>query len=250
MKMKLYIIALILCCVTTSVSAEAIQLVTGNHYHPYTDESLPQRGMVTEIVESAFREMQYDPDIVFRPWKRGYIETRKGIFAATFPYIKSKERLNDFYFSDPIHTMYIRVFVAKDSSIKTFEDLQGKRICVPLGYAVSKRLDEIIKANINEQESNPSNLEGCLRMIQSGRKDFFIINEFNGWMMIQKTFHTKQYFRTLDPVVEEETHHLIVSKTNPEGERIIIDFNKGLEKLKAKGLLAEMINRHLRDISH
>jgi ABC-type amino acid transport substrate-binding protein len=83
-------------------------------------------------------------------------------------------------------------------------------------------------------------------MIRSRRKDFFIINEINGWMMIQKTFHTKAYFRTLDNVFEEETHHLIVSKSYPGGKKVIADFNKGLAKLKAKGLLAKIINRHLK----
>jgi polar amino acid transport system substrate-binding protein len=244
--MKSYMIALILCGVTTCATASVIPLVTGNDYQPYTDKSLPNRGMVTEIVELAFKEMGYRPKIAFRPWKRAYAETKKGVFAGTFPYIKSEKRLNDFYFSNPIHTMSIRIFVAADSPIRTLEDLQRKRICIPLGYAVSKRFKQVIYDNMHKKETNPSDLEGCLRMIRSGRKDFFIINEINGWMMIQKTFHTKQYFRTLDDVFEEETHHLIVSKTYPQGKQLIAEFNQGLEKLKEKGLLAEIINRHLK----
>jgi polar amino acid transport system substrate-binding protein len=229
--------------------ADELHLVTGNDYHPYTDESLPNRGMATEIVEAAFKEMGYQPKIVFRPWKRAYVETKEGLFAGSFPYIKSEARLNDFYFSDPINTMSIRIFVAADSSIKDAEDIKVKRICIPLRYAVIKKFKEIIGNDLDSREANPSDLASCLRMIRSGRKDFFIINEINGWMMIQNTFHTKVHFRTLDNVFEEETHHLIVSKSYPGGKKVITDFNKGLEKLNAKGLLAEIINRHLKAFS-
>jgi polar amino acid transport system substrate-binding protein len=247
--MKIYIIALILCAFTSNAMANVVQLVTGNDYQPYTDQALPNRGMITEIVELAFKEMGYQPKIVFRPWKRAYAETREGIFAGSFPYIKSEARLKNFYFSDPIHTMSIRIFVATNSPIREVEDIQGKRICIPLGYAVSKKFKEFLGDDIKKREANPSDLASCLRMIKSGRKDFFIINEINGWMMIQKTFHTKEYFRTLDNVFEEETHHLIVSKSYPGGEQLIVDFNKGLKKLKEKGLLAEIINRHLKAFS-
>jgi polar amino acid transport system substrate-binding protein len=244
--MKICIMAFILSCLTSYVMANELHLVTGNEYHPYTDESLPNRGMATEIVEAAFKEIGYQPKIVFRPWKRAYVETKEGLFAGSFPYIKSEARLKDFYFSDPINTMSIRIFVAADSPIKDTEDVKGKRICIPLGYAVSKKFKEIIGNNVDEKAANPSDLASCLRMIRSGRKDLFIINEINGWMMIQKTFHTKEYFRTLDHVFEEETHHLIVSKSYPGGKQVITDFNKGLAKLKAKGLVAEIINRHLK----
>ena len=248
-EMKPYLLVLILCGVTTGASAQVIHLVTGNNYHPYTDESLPKRGMVTEIVELAFKEMKYDPQITFRPWKRGYEEAKRGIFAGAFPYIKSEERLKDFYFSDPIYRTPIRIFVGSDSSIKKIEDLKGKRICIPLGYAVNKGLKKIIKDNIHNEGTNPSDLAGCLRMIQLGRKDFFIIDEHNGWMTIMETFHTKEHFRTLDDVFEEETHHLIVSKTYLRGEQIIDQFNQGLKKLKEKGFLKNIMNQHLKDLS-
>ncbi len=242
--MKTYFLTFILCLFATLAVARTIELVTGNGYQPFTDESLPQGGMITEIVELAFQNVRYRPSVVFRPWKRGYEETKQGIFAGTFPHIKSEERLKDFYFSNPIDTVYIRVFVAKDSPIQKMEDLRDKRICIPLGYEVSKRLGDTINYNLNQQEGRPIDLSGCLHMIQSGRKDFFIINEMHGWMTIQKIFHTKAkaYFRTLksEKSTEKETHHLIVSKTHPDGKRIISDFNKGLKNIKEEGILEKI----------
>jgi polar amino acid transport system substrate-binding protein len=246
--MQTLLIVLMLCCVAQAVSAHTVQLVTGNDYPPFTDETLQARGMITEIVELAFREVGYQADITFRPWKRGYEETKKGLFVGTFPYIKTEERLRDFHFSLPINTAYTRVFVKKDSPFTKLEDLKGKRICVPLGYGITSAIDNMLTHESIKQEGNPINLESCLRMMLSGRKDFFIINEIHGWMTIQNTFHTKEYFRTLDAVFEEISHHLIISKTYPDGEKILEQFNKGIERLKQKSVLNEIINKHLKEI--
>ena len=246
--MRLTLLILIFCCVTPLASAKTIPLVTGNEYAPFTDENLPQGGMITEIVVRAFQAIGDEPSIAFRPWKRGYEETKKGLFAATFPYIKTEERLQSFYYSQPINTVYTRIFVTKDSPIKHLEDLRGRRICVPLGYGVSKSLDTLLAKDNLSQEQNPVDLSGCLKMMMLNRKDFFIINEINGWITIQDTFHTKENFRTLEPVFEEETHHLIFSKDYPDVETIIKQFNHALDKLRDQGILQQITYKHLKDI--
>lgn len=246
--MKTSVIYLIVCCLTTAASAGMIQLVTGNNYPPFTDEKLPRRGMITEIVELAFQKVGYETTIAFRPWKRGYEETKKGVFVGTFPYIKTEERLKDFYYSQAINTVYTRVFVLRDSSIRELQDLKGQRICIPLGYGVSERFNNLLRKGFFSEEANPVNLEGCLRMMLSGRKDFFIINEINGWSTIRDTFQSKENFRTLDAVFKEETHHLIIPKTYKNSKKILEDFNIGLEKIRREGILKGVISRHLKGI--
>ncbi len=246
--MNISLTALVLCCLATPVFANPLKLVTGNNYPPFADETLPHGGMMTEIVELAFREAGYATSVAFRPWKRGYEETKKGLFAATFPYIKTTERLKDFYYSEPMNIMYTRIFVTRDSSFTKFEDLQNQRICIPLGFGITKRFAEVFTQNFIRAEGHPVDLVSCLKMMLAGRKDFVIINEITGWMTIQNTFQTKEGFRTLEQVFEEETHHLIVSKTYPDGEDIITQFNIGLKKLEDKGTLHAVIQRHLKGI--
>ena len=246
--MKRYGLVFILFYLSTAGYAETIQIVTGNGYAPYADESLPNGGMSTEIVALAFREVGYNAQFTFRPWKRGYEETRKGLYAATFPYIETAERLKDFYYSDPIDHVYTRIFVRKDARIHTLEDLEGKRICVPLGYGVAKQFTKWVQKSNRKRDDNPVELVHCLKMLQSGRKDFFVINEVTAWKAIQSTFQTREYFRTLDTVVAEESHHLIISKTFPDGEKILEQFNTGLKRLKEKNIVQAVIDRHLKDI--
>lgn len=232
----------------TAVLAVPLPLVTGNDYPPFTDESLPNRGMMTEIVALAFQASGDETEIVFRPWRRGYEETKNGQFAGTFPYIKTEERMKDFYYSHPIHTTYTRIFVTKDAPIQTPEDLKGKRICIPLGYAINKELDDFLAEKIIREQGNPVKLQNCLKMMLMGRKDFFVINEINGWTTIKNIFRTKEKFRTLDKIFHEETHHLIISKSYPNGKEILERFNQGLQDLKEKGALYDIFDRHLKDI--
>jgi polar amino acid transport system substrate-binding protein len=246
--MKTYVICLILFATAVTASADTIQLVTGNDYLPFTDQNLPGGGMITEIVDLAFKKVGYQAQIAFRPWKRGYEETKKGIFVATFPYIKTAERLRDFNYSQPINTVYTRVFVLNNSPFHELQDLTGRRICVPLGYGVSGSFGGMLKKGLFNAEANPVDLAGCLRMMLSGRKDFFIINEINGWTTIRETFNTTENFRTLDAVFNEETQHLIVSKTTADGERILKAFDRGLTQMKEDGTLQMIISRHLKDI--
>lgn len=245
---KTGVVYLILCCMTAAASADTIHLVTGNNYPPFTDENLPGGGMISEIVGLAFKKVGYQAQIAFRPWKRGYEETKKGSFVATFPYIKTEERLKDFYYSQPITTVYTRVFVVKNSPIRELQDLTGRRICVPLGYGVAEKFSEMLKQGLFNAESTPVDLAGCLRMMLSGRKDFFIINEINGWATIRKTFNTTENFRTLEATFQEETHHLIVSKTTADGARLLKAFDRGLDQLREDGTLDMIIKRHLKDI--
>lgn len=238
----------LLCWMTTLATAAPLPLVTGNDYAPFTDERLPQRGMVTEIVELVFKEMHYDVQVTFRPWKRGYEETKKGIFAATFPYIKTDERLQAFYYSEPITTIPTRIFVTNRSPIRKLDDLQGRRICIPLGYGINKELNTMLRRTVSDQLGSPVDLEGCLRQMIAGRKDFFILNEISGWMAIQNTFQSKDDFRTLDTVFASDSHHLIISKSYPNAEKILADFNQGIANLRQTGRLQQIVDRHLRDI--
>jgi polar amino acid transport system substrate-binding protein len=239
---------ILLCCMTAVASADTIHVVTGNNYPPFTDENLPGGGMITEIVTLAFKKAGYQAHIAFRPWKRGYEETKKGDFVATFPYIKTEDRAKDFHYSQPINTVYTRVFVVKDSPIHELQDLTGRRICVPVGYGVAEKFAEMLKQGLFNEEATPVDLVGCLRMMLSGRKDFFIINEISGWATIRETFNTTENFRTLDAIFKEETHHLIVSKTTTDGARLLKAFDRGLDQLREDGTLQMIIKRHLKDI--
>jgi polar amino acid transport system substrate-binding protein len=87
--------------------------VTGE-YPPFSGETLLNRGLATEIIETAFKELGWPYEIEFKPWERGYQETEEGLYFATFPYEPSGGREN-FTFSQPLYPVNYKFFVTADS---------------------------------------------------------------------------------------------------------------------------------------
>ena len=119
-----------------AVRAERLQLVTGDDYAPFTGQTLPKRGLATEIVQTALREMGHESTVTFRPWKRGYAETLSGRYFATFPYGKNETREAEFFYSKPLYIFGLYFFARADSDVefKEDKDLQGQKVCMPLGF--------------------------------------------------------------------------------------------------------------------
>ncbi len=226
---------------------EPLKLVTGNEYPPFTDENLPNGGMITEIVQTVFDHLGYAADITFAPWRRGYDETNAGRYAATFPYVKDQKRMQDFLYSDPIYTITDRFFVRQDfpRKFRTDEDLQGLTACKPLGYS----LDEIkhLLAQDIITLTRATQMTNCFRMLARGRVDLLPINEHVGWSMIQELYgpEGRQKFHVLEKLLKEHGLYLIISKTFPNGEVLMQTFNKGLQHLREDGTLDDIISRHL-----
>jgi len=76
-----------LVCNWVIASDKDLYLVTGD-YPPFSGIQLPQGGMTTEITVKAFKEMGYQAQIDYQPWKRGFTNTRKLLYFGTFPYVK------------------------------------------------------------------------------------------------------------------------------------------------------------------
>ncbi len=68
-------------------AGQTVRLVTGDDYRPFTDQALPQGGMITEIVDHVFQKMGYQAEIEFHSWSRGYTLSEEGAFLGTFPYV-------------------------------------------------------------------------------------------------------------------------------------------------------------------
>lgn len=221
-------------------------LVTGDQYPPFTDLKAPEDGMITEIVKLVFEEMGYeDIPIEFLGWEEGYQATKRGKFAATFPYVETKERMEDFNYSKPLYTILTRWFVKKDAAINytTAEDLKGLSCCKPEGYNLNDIQEFLDKGLITLKQTKE--MVDCFKMLEEENVDLVPINELVGWGIVQKRFKTRELFRTLDKPVDSATLHLIVSKTYPDGVTLLERFNQAFDKLKEQEKIKKIIQKHL-----
>ncbi|MFO7727443.1 MAG: transporter substrate-binding domain-containing protein, partial [Desulfonatronovibrio sp.] len=198
-----------------------MRLVTGNDYKPFTDQTLPQGGMITEIVDQVFQKMGYQAEIEFHSWSRGYTLSEEGAFLGTFPYVQTPERMESFYFSDPIYTITTLFFVRNDTDLSFVHDsdLQGLTACKPLGYHLRDIQDFLNKDFIEVRR--PNTMESCFKMLRRGRVDLVPINEHVGWEVVRKIAGEKDMFKVLEKPLLETGLHFIVTRKNPQGQNIV-----------------------------
>jgi polar amino acid transport system substrate-binding protein len=222
-----------------------IRLVTGNSYSPFTDQSLPNDGMITEIVVKTFKEMGERTEIEFWSWDYGFNATLEGEFVATFPYLKNEERMKKWYYSEPLFNILILCFVKKNSSIKydAPEDFQGLTFCRPEGYYMHD-LQSLLDNGIISIK-RPKKIETCFHLLKQGEVDAVPVNEFVGKEVVKREFGSAEYFDTLEKAISEDTLHLILPKDNPENLHLLHKFDQVVKKMKKDGTLQKIIKRHL-----
>lgn len=201
--------------------------------------------MLTETITAVFKEMGHTVRVDFLPWKRGYLFAKKGLYAGTFPYINSANRQQDFFYSDPIYTGTVRIFVKRDSTLqyRSEEDLKGLKICLPLGYGVSQAISPLVHGEDIEQIA-PETMESCFKLIAYGRADFVAINETEAAIAIHRADCVGKV-KALDRIVDEFSYCFIVSRVFPDGKHLVQDFNRALARLRANGRIEEIVHRHL-----
>lgn len=225
-----------------SINAEPIHLVTGNNYSPFTGETLPGGGTITQVIKRVFKEMGYEVNVSYLPWKEGYEATKQQQFFATFPYNKNRERLEHFHYSEPIITYATLFYVRHDSPITFhhYQDLQGLTFCNPVGYNLGKQKWLINQGIIKLKR--PQQLNDCLKMILAGEADFMSMNPYVGWTSIKELYGTIKDFRTIEKPNDETSLYLIISKANEDAIPFLKVFNRTLDQLKKTGTVTKILN--------
>ena len=243
----LLLILALLACAASARAEQPTRLATGNDYKPFSDESLPEGGMITDIVTTVFRQIGYEPEVHFLSWTRGYNLTKQAHFLGTFPYVKTPERMEEFYYSDPIYTIVTRFFVQAESDIvyNTKSDLKGLTVCKPLGYNLTDIQDFLDKDILAMQR--PSTMESCFNMLRLGRVNLVPINEHVGWSVVNQNPSHAGHFKVLEKTLQEDGLYLMISRNYPDGMAIMQDFNSSLQEMKDDGRLESIIAGHLED---
>lgn len=242
MFLKIFFLFALSLLISNQSNANALKIVTGD-LPPFTGKELKNQGAITEIVTTVLKKLGRQYEIDFRPWARGYQDTKTGRFWATFPYVKSSEREKEFVYSETIYTVRPALFIKNSLKEKiTLKDLGEKKLCSPIGFAINKDL-LAVHPQLKDNHVRPVDLIGCVRMIQLGRADYFIINTDQGKNAIRQTKSEKS-MAMVDLNLKTSDYHLIVSKNNSVGLKILEEFDRELIAMKKSGQVQKIINRH------
>ncbi len=227
-----------------------IRLVTGNDYAPYTDQSLPEGGLVNELVKRIYDNLGAEYTIDWKPWRRGFQEGVTGEYLATYPYIYNEERNRYFLYSDVVYKSNLRLFSMIAAALRPqgLEDARGRRMCLPLGWAPGPKLGELFAASAIHRDQ-PPDMETCFRLLSRGRTDFVLANEIQGWDSAYAAGLSSEDVGVSDFNIEVNPVHVIFSRRAPNHAMEVERFNAGLATLKATGEYDTIVEKHLKRLS-
>lgn len=210
-------------------------------WEPYV-YSHSDQGYVAQLVKMAFAHSDYEVKLSFFPWARAVRAARYGTFAGYFPEYYSKERAEDFYFSESFPAAPLVLFKRKIDVIKysTLRDLAPYKIAVVRGYVNTEEFD---KATYLKKEKTKSDLQN-FKMLMAGRVNLVAADKYVGYYLIKKYLpESLEFIDIIDPPLEMKELYLCVSKKHPDAAKILESFNNGLRNMRDNGFLENLTQR-------
>ncbi|MDY0362875.1 MAG: transporter substrate-binding domain-containing protein [Desulforegulaceae bacterium] len=242
MKLKLLIILCLLIIPKPVLSIETISL-SSLEWAPYIGKSLENEGYIAELVKKAFEISGYKAHIEYMPWARTVEMTKNGEFDGYLPEYYADTLNENFLVSKPFPGGPLVLFKLKSKNISysKLEDLKLYNIGVVRGYVNTQEFDNASYLKKDEAKDDLTNL----KKLGAGRIDLMIADKFVGLYLIkQKLPHYIEKIVPMEPVLEQKDLFLCISKKTKNPEIKLKAFNEGLDKMKEKKLLEEILKKH------
>lgn len=218
---------------------EGITVTLANgEWAPFFSENLKHYGVVSRIINDAFAQEGVKVKYIFRPWKRALQEAAMGKWNGTVGWLKTEDRLKQFYFSEPIMRPTPIFFQRKDNPVKweTMSDLQGVKIGATTGYYYGK---EFAEAEAEKKISVIRSVEPILnlKMLIGRRIDLAAVEREVGLNLLKTRFTSEEsaQIEPQDKIFHSDDAYLLLSKKWKNCRQLVEKFNRGLNKLAIDG---------------
>jgi polar amino acid transport system substrate-binding protein len=251
-----------------STMLRQIQFLTAEGYPPFADRTLPNGGIVLDLLSSSMDLIKkqgkgsFDYQISWvNDWAahlNPLLITRA--FDAGIPWVQpdcknaaaldrhTQYKCQKFFFSDPFYESVSVLFVKSDSPMRFDSDAEvvGKTLCLTKGWSTYD-LDKGGRNWIKDSKitlMQPPTPEDCFRMLESGTADAVVIPDLTG-RAVAMSMGIADRVRATDRPVHIETMHAIVAKTHPHARTILYYINSSLAKLRESGEYDRIVEKHL-----
>lgn len=243
-----------------AASATKVNLLTADDYKPFTDRSLPQGGMMTDIVEKAMQAANPAQGFAIH-WVNDWSAHHEPLLSNAlldlgFPWFKpdcdadpTTYRCANLVFSDPMFEVLTLMFVNASNPV-TFTrdaDINGKILCRPAGYSTfifdQGGRNWLKDGKISLEQ--PKEIEDCFNALAQGSVDGVILNEFTGREKIKALGLSGQIQVAAGLPIAIDGLHIIAHKSHPQAAQLMELVNKGLDDIKANGDYQKVIDEHM-----
>jgi len=226
---------------TCPLQAREISMLTVE-WAPHYGSDLPEKGLTTAIVKAAFKAGGHSSDVGFIPWARALKEVEEGKADIVMGAYHNKDREEKYIFSDPIYFLELGLIARPGLGINRYDslrDLTPYRIGISRGFANSEEFDA---ANyLDKQVATYPNLN--IRKLFRGRIDMAVMNFDLFRYEARKEGFCISDVEFMEPPLETHGLYLMASRNIADGEKIIRDFNRGLETIRKTGEFDRIVGR-------
>lgn len=227
------IFAIFLILPAAPVQAEVVKLATLD-WPPYTSPSLPDKGMISKILQDAVQQSGHELSLGFFPWVRAMRTGRDDPdYAGYFPAYWTPERAQSCNFSAPIGIGQVGLVERRDRPVHwtDLRDLSSLAIGVTAGYSNGSAFDALASDGTLRVQPAPADIDN-MRMVARGRIPVAVVERsvFDYTLLTDADLHQKRDILEFNPRLIAQLPLYVCFKKTAEGARWKQIFDVGLIK--------------------
>ncbi len=242
-KKSLLLITIFLFSMSSPLLAKNFEIATGE-WAPYVSENMTDGGPTAQIVAAAIEAAGHTVTFKYMPWKRTEVLTQQGKIVATFPWSMADSFKDITYQSTPLAHQRMVFFYLKDKfpgwDFKGFEELKKVKVGASQGYSYVD-----IFANAGIKPVYVKDVKSSLKMMLHDRVDVVPESQLVGWQTIKDNYAADQSkIASSNTPLFEKPLFLMVSKSHPDGEELIKEFEKGFKIIRDNGTFKKLLDEY------
>ncbi|KAB0566700.1 substrate-binding periplasmic protein [Pseudomonas sp. R11F] len=222
--------------------AQRLRLVA-DAWPPFTDITLVNGGLATDIVSTALARAGYASDFEQVPWARALMGVSEGRYDVLINAWYDDARTQFGQFSAEYLLNRVRFIKRGDDPIdyQNLEQLHGEPIAVVRGYAYSPAFDQ----DAQLQKIPVHNFAMAVRMLAAQRVRLTLEDEYVArYYLARESPRVRNSVEFLPKPLSENSLHILVSLKNPEHAQIVAGFDREIARMKADGSYDRLMKEH------
>ena len=233
---------IVLLLLTQDAAAEKLRLVADN-WPPFTDATLVNGGLATDIVSTALARAGYASEFEQVPWARALMGVGEGRYDVLVNAWYTLDRTKLGQFSGEYLLNRVRFLKRKDAPIEysNLQQLHTYPIAIVRGYAYSPEFD----GDASLQKVPVHNFSMAVRMLAADRVRLTLEDEYVArYYLARESAKVRNAVEFLPKPLSENSLHILVSLKNPQHDQIVAGFDREIAGMKADGSYARLLKQH------
>lgn len=233
---------LVMLLITHGASAQILR-IAGDAWAPYSDLSLLNDGLSTDLIRTALGRAGYTTEYEQVPWARAIHGLSEGRYDVLINAWYSEDRTHIGQFSEGYLRNRLCFLKRKSTDIeyRNLQQLHAYSIAVVRGYAYSSAFD----GDTALKKVPVANFSTALRMLAAGRVELTVEDEYAArFALNREPDQVRDSVVFLPHALSENSLHILVSLKTPEHQKIVADFDNAIAAMKADGSYDALFKLH------